>query len=76
MGRDDRAIALCWRAIIDNCLAICDVSGSMGSIYALAHSNNASPLPTLPAVALSMTLVQLAKPPFANIFIGDTSPGM
>jgi Domain of unknown function (DUF2828) len=50
---------------LDNCLAICDVSGSMGDIYQAWSRTD----PILPAVALSMTLAQLAKPPFANIFI-------
>ncbi|KAI0301089.1 hypothetical protein B0F90DRAFT_1817122 [Multifurca ochricompacta] len=50
---------------LDNCLAICDVSGSMGDIY----WHGPQPQPILPAVALSMTLAQLAKPPFANVFI-------
>jgi hypothetical protein len=55
---------------LDNCLAICDVSGSMGNIYTPMDSpNNTRPLPILPAVALSMTLAQLAKPPFSNTFI-------
>jgi hypothetical protein len=50
---------------LDNCLAICDVSGSMGNIYQAWSRTD----PILPAVALSMTLAQLAKPPIANIFI-------
>jgi Domain of unknown function (DUF2828) len=51
---------------LDNCLAICDVSGSMGHIY---RSRSQRIDPILPAVALSMTLAQLAKPPFSNMFI-------
>jgi hypothetical protein len=51
---------------LDNCLAICDVSGSMGAIDWLCPGE---PQPILPAVALSMTLSQLAKPPFANLFV-------
>ncbi|KAH9980089.1 hypothetical protein BGW80DRAFT_1164024, partial [Lactifluus volemus] len=51
---------------LDNCLAICDVSGSMGNIY-WTRSQRIDPI--LPAVALSMTLAQLAKPPFSNMFI-------
>jgi hypothetical protein len=54
---------------LDNCLAICDVSGSMGSIYTPVYSHNNRPMPILPAVALSMMLAQLAKPPFSNTFI-------
>ena len=51
---------------LDNSLAICDVSGSMGEIH---WSPARRPKPILPAVALSMVLAQLAKPPFANMFI-------
>jgi hypothetical protein len=58
-----------YASTLDNCLAICDVSGSMGNIYTGADSHNTRPLPILPAIALSMTLAQLAKPPFSNIFI-------
>ena len=77
--REAQVIDAQWDAMIvrlraagtlDNCLAICDVSGSMGSIYSSAGSHNdRRPLPILPAVALSMTLAQLAKPPFSNTFI-------
>ncbi|KAH9980086.1 hypothetical protein BGW80DRAFT_1454622 [Lactifluus volemus] len=52
--------------MLDNCLAICDVSGSMGNIY-WTRSQRIDPI--LPAVALLMTLSQLAKPPFSNMFI-------
>ncbi|KAI9443399.1 hypothetical protein H4582DRAFT_1190106 [Lactarius indigo] len=50
---------------LDNSLAVCDVSGSMGDIYWQYPETQ----PILPAVALSMVLAQLAKPPFANVFI-------
>lgn len=50
---------------LDNSLAVCDVSGSMGDIY----WQDTETQPILPAVALSMVLAQLAKPPFANMFI-------
>jgi hypothetical protein len=74
--REAQVINAQWDAMIarlrgagtlDNCLALCDVSGSMGSIYTPSHNNR--PWPILPAVALSMTLAQLAKPPFSNMFI-------
>ena len=52
--------------MLDNSLAICDVSGSMGSMYYLDPTDTQ---PILPAVALSMVLAQLSKPPFANTFI-------
>jgi len=55
---------------LDNCLALCDVSGSMGDIYWLYGTETR---PILPPLALSMTLAQLAKPPFANIFVTFSS---
>jgi Domain of unknown function (DUF2828) len=51
---------------LDNCLAVCDVSGSMGNLDWLVPGVTQ---PILPAVALSMVLAQLAKPPFANLFV-------
>jgi hypothetical protein len=54
---------------LDNSLAICDVSGSMGGIFIPESLGPGRPDPILPAVALSMVLAQLAKPPFANVFI-------
>jgi len=51
---------------LDNCLALCDVSGSMVDIYWLYGPETRL---ILPALALSMTLAQLAKPPFANVFV-------
>ena len=51
---------------LDNSLAICDVSGSMGDFHS-PYSGRPEPIHT--SVALSMVLAQLAKPPFANVFI-------
>lgn len=51
---------------LDNSIAICDVSGSMGSIEC---ANPKSPEPILPAIALSLVVAQLAKPPFNNAYI-------
>ncbi|EIM80777.1 uncharacterized protein STEHIDRAFT_125778 [Stereum hirsutum FP-91666 SS1] len=66
-----------WRSMIDrlresgaleNAMAICDVSGSMGSItYDNPRSKQTRPI--FPAVALSLVTAQLAKPPFANAII-------
>jgi Domain of unknown function (DUF2828) len=71
-----RVVEAQWKTLIDrlresgtldNCMAICDVSGSMGSI---SHMGNPKrPFPILPAVSLSLVLAQLAKPPFDNGFI-------
>lgn len=62
---------------LGNCMAICDVSGSMGSIesyhYAHTMSTRAYKIsydqPIFPAVALSILVAQMAKPPFQNTFI-------
>ena len=51
---------------MDNALAICDVSGSMGSIYSY---NKKHVDPIFPAVSLSLVLASLAKPPFNSGFI-------
>ncbi|KAG8892231.1 hypothetical protein FRC00_012425, partial [Tulasnella sp. 408] len=57
-----------------NCLAVCDVSGSMGSIEeakgqknGLKQTDRVSPI--FPSIGLSLLLAQLASPPFANSFI-------
>jgi hypothetical protein len=73
--REAQVVEAQWNAMLarlreagtlDNSLAICDVSGSMGRPY---WSSGWRTDPILPAVALSMVLAQLAKPPFANTFI-------
>lgn len=75
-----------WKALVDrlkesgaldNCMALCDVSGSMGSIDYISWNGGpttASHLqqfnqPIFPAVALSIILSLLARPPFAHTFI-------
>ncbi|KAF7334661.1 hypothetical protein MVEN_02296600 [Mycena venus] len=55
---------------IENSIAICDVSGSMGSIHRY-RAKNVDPI--FPAVALSLLLSQLANPPFNNGFITFSS---
>ena len=56
---------------LDNSIAICDVSGSMGS---LGHTPKGCRIPPIyPAVSLSLVLAQLAKPPFNNAFITFSS---
>ncbi|TCD65395.1 hypothetical protein EIP91_002729 [Steccherinum ochraceum] len=52
---------------LENSLAVCDVSGSMGSLYGRFNPKDVDPI--LPAVALSMVLAQTASPPFNNGFI-------
>ncbi|KAF8583509.1 hypothetical protein K439DRAFT_1348407 [Ramaria rubella] len=48
---------------LDNALAVCDVSGSMGSLGGNPNS------PICPAVALSIILAQVSRPPWGNNFI-------
>ncbi|KAG1766885.1 hypothetical protein EV702DRAFT_980520 [Suillus placidus] len=55
---------------LDNCIAVCDVSGSMGSVddcYAGSRRSFVSPI--WPAISLSLILARLAKPPFKDAFI-------
>lgn len=52
---------------LDNCLAVCDVSGSMGNLMSQAKSQSVRPI--LPAVALSLVLAQVSRAPWANHFI-------
>ncbi|EKM53550.1 uncharacterized protein PHACADRAFT_163867 [Phanerochaete carnosa HHB-10118-sp] len=51
---------------LDNCLAICDVSGSMGYL-SIPESRSVEPI--FPAIALTLVLTSCARPPFANTFI-------
>jgi hypothetical protein len=52
--------------LLENSMAICDVSGSMGS---LSYRAKGPVEPIFPAISLSLVLSQLAKPPFSNAFI-------
>jgi hypothetical protein len=52
---------------LDNCLAVCDVSGSMGNILDGMFGSEVQPI--LPAVALSLVLAQVARPPWVHTFI-------
>ncbi|KAI0782550.1 hypothetical protein C8Q75DRAFT_737517 [Abortiporus biennis] len=61
---------------LEGTLAVCDVSGSMGSLsYSSTERGSTGRLkmkdvqPIQPAVALSLLVAQLAKPPFSNGFI-------
>ncbi|KAK7471935.1 hypothetical protein VKT23_000041 [Stygiomarasmius scandens] len=61
---------------LDSSIAVCDVSGSMGHIWSTYTRGRGTgrnrierPEPILPAVALSLLLARLAKPPFSNSFI-------
>lgn len=71
-----RAVEAQWKTMVErlkesgtleNALAICDVSGSMGYIHTAVSSKHVEPI--LPSVALSLLLAQLAQPPFSNGFI-------
>jgi len=62
---------------IENALAVCDVSGSMGSLYC-GHQigrrrRRRDVQPVVPAIALSLVLASLAKPPFNGGFITFSS---
>ncbi|KZV81008.1 hypothetical protein EXIGLDRAFT_731969 [Exidia glandulosa HHB12029] len=57
---------------LDNCLAVCDVSGSMGDLKSESHLRGiypGRPWPIVPAVALSLVLAQTAREPWRNCFI-------
>jgi len=52
---------------IENSIAICDVSGSMGYLGEKFDKKHVQPI--LPAVSLSLILASLAKPPFCGGFV-------
>ncbi|KAF5353118.1 hypothetical protein D9758_008789 [Tetrapyrgos nigripes] len=73
-----------WNAIVqrlkesgtlENCIAVCDVSGSMGSLwhtdsgYGQRGRRQQHVPPILPAISLSLLVARLAKPPFSDAFI-------
>ena len=71
-----RVIEAQWKTLIeslreagtlDNCIAICDVSGSMGRITDKYDKEDVSPI--FASISLSLVLASLAKPPFDAGFI-------
>ena len=71
-----RVIVAQWKTLIeslreagtlDNCIAVCDVSASMGCIYGMYDKNHVEPI--FASVSLSLVLASLAKPPFDAGFI-------
>ncbi|KJA28718.1 hypothetical protein HYPSUDRAFT_50913 [Hypholoma sublateritium FD-334 SS-4] len=75
-----RVVEAQWKTLLDtlreagtleNSLAVCDVSGSMG--YLGGKNNRRNTPPILPAVALSLVLASIATPPFAGGFITFSS---
>lgn len=55
---------------LDNCIAVCDVSGSMGYISYASRGKSAFDVqPIWPAISLSLLVARLAKPPFNDSFI-------
>lgn len=71
-----RVVEAQWKTMIErvqeagkmeSALAICDVSGSMGSIYDSKSGKEVQPIG--PAVSLSLVLSQISQPPFNNAFI-------
>ena len=81
-----RVVEQQWKALVkrleesgkmENALAVCDVSGSMGSLRQIrSHGKGMlrnDPNPILPALSLSLILAHLAKPPFNAGFITFSS---
>ncbi|KAG6831524.1 hypothetical protein H0H92_009793 [Tricholoma furcatifolium] len=76
-----RTVEAQWKALIDrlresgsldNALAICDVSGSMGHLSSVVQQRKGMKHrmpPILPAISLSLVLASLAKPPFNGGFV-------
>ena len=71
-----RVIEAQWKTLIeslreagtlDNCIAVCDVSGSMGNITEKYDKAHVSPI--FASISLSLVLASLAKPPFDAGFI-------
>ncbi|KAF8835685.1 hypothetical protein BDN67DRAFT_998607 [Paxillus ammoniavirescens] len=60
---------------LDNCIAVCDVSGSMRSIWQGTRPGKSlfEVDPIWPALSLSLVLARLAKPPFSDSFITFSS---
>ena len=58
---------------LDNCIAVCDVSGSMGYNHYVPTNRKMSCDPIFPAISLSLLMARLAKPPFQNTFITFSS---
>jgi len=74
---DQQVVEAQWKTMVeklkesgalDNSMAVCDVSGSMGYLSGVRpDSKHVSPI--LPAVALSIVLSQVSREPWANSFI-------
>ena len=71
-----RVIEAQWKTLVeslreagtlDNCIAVCDVSGSMGRITDKYDKNHVAPI--FASISLSLLLASLAKPPFNSGFI-------
>jgi hypothetical protein len=56
-------------AALSNCIAVVDVSGSMGSIDYIREESKKNPPPILVSISLGILCAQLAKPPFNQAFI-------
>ncbi|KAJ7614187.1 hypothetical protein FB45DRAFT_1111344 [Roridomyces roridus] len=85
---DRRVIESQWKTLvhnlreagsIENAIAVCDVSGSMGSMGCLQYHHRypeqvSVHTEVLPAVSLSLLLAQLAKPPFNGFITFSQDP--
>ncbi|KIO10296.1 hypothetical protein M404DRAFT_13666 [Pisolithus tinctorius Marx 270] len=61
---------LCKTGTLDNCIAVCDVSGLMGLVHYVRHVGwRFSVDPIWPVLSLSLIIARLAKPPFQDAFI-------
>jgi hypothetical protein len=75
-----RVADLQWATLVDsirsssdkelaNCIAVADVSGSMGHISYKLPSTNAQPSAIWPCISLTLLLSELARPPWNGSFI-------
>ncbi|WVQ93053.1 hypothetical protein IAU59_000117 [Kwoniella sp. CBS 9459] len=64
------AVKISSKNRLDNCVAIADVSGSMGSI---GYQNKQHPSPILPCIALTLLLGELAVHPWSGSFFTFSS---
>ena len=91
MGSDQvasRVADLQWTALVKsiknsstsalkNCLAVADVSGSMGSLRPYGNYRNDVPDPMLPCIALTLLMSELAVEPWhGNFFTFSSEPSM
>ncbi|BEJ15868.1 hypothetical protein CspHIS471_0504730 [Cutaneotrichosporon sp. HIS471] len=78
-----RVADLQWASLVDsirssvkgelsNCIAVADVSGSMGSVY-YSYTSGGQVEPIWPCLALTLLMTELARPPWNGAFITFSS---